>query len=33
MLENIIAIAVSLVLAAVMVNFISKYGRDIDESN
>jgi hypothetical protein len=33
MLENIIAITVSLILAGIMVHVISKYGGDIDESN
>jgi len=33
MVENIIAIVVSLMVAGFMVYFISKYGGDVDESN
>jgi len=33
MLENIIAIVVSLIIAGYMVHFISKYGGDVDERN
>jgi len=33
MVENIIAIIVSLIVAGYMVYFIGKYGGDVDESN
>jgi hypothetical protein len=33
MLENIIAIVVSLIIAGYMVYFINKYGGDVDERN
>jgi hypothetical protein len=33
MLENIIAIVVSLIIAGYMVHFINKYGGDVDERN
>jgi hypothetical protein len=33
MVENILAIIVSLIIAGFMVHFISKYGGDVDESN